>query len=285
MSAFDPNPTDRRGASVSLRDRLGVDIGTSLSPDAGVEWAADNDVHYVDFCLDNTDLDPDAFDEERTAEIRSVCDRNDIHLGLHTLSAVNMAETSPIVSDAIDEYMRAYIDIADRVGAEWIIVHGGYHFTSDVEARIEAAIDRLRRAAEYAEGTDTRLLLENHNWEPDDAEVHYIPAELHECERYFSELPSEVGWAFNPPHAHLRPEGIPGFIDALDVDRCGEVRLNDNRGEAEEHLAPGEGTIDFEDMFERLEEDAGYTGHYSLAWGTLEDRLDGRDYFLDIAGD
>lgn len=271
---------------MSLRDRIGMDLGTSYSIAEGVAWAAEHDVHYVDFCLDNTDLDPAVYDEDRVAAIRSTCEENDVHVGLHTLSSVNVAETSPIVGEAVADYLGAYLDIAERVGAEWVVVHGGYHqsygFDPGVEARIDTAIDRLDRLASDAEGTGTRLLLENHNAEPPDAEMHYIPATLAETEQYFDRLPEAVGWAFNPPHANLQPEGIDGFLDALDAGRCGEVRLNDNRGDVEEHLALGEGTIDFESLLGRLEAHDGFTGHYTIAVGTPEEMLEGREYLLDV---
>ena len=57
--------------------------------------------------------------------------------------------------------MRAYIDLAGKVGAGWIIVHGGYHFTACRELRMQASIDRLRRIADYAESQNVLLLLEN----------------------------------------------------------------------------------------------------------------------------
>jgi len=31
---------------------------------------------------------------------------------------------------AADEYLQAYIDMATRLDAEWIVVHAGFHFTS-----------------------------------------------------------------------------------------------------------------------------------------------------------
>lgn len=279
---------ETRGSDMSLRERIGVDLGTQFSIRDGVKWAAENDVHYVDICLDETDLDPAAYDEDRAGEIRSICEQHDVHLGLHTLSSVNVAETSPVVGDGVVDYLRAYVDIAERVGAEWLVVHGGYHqsygFDPGVDARIETAIDRIEDLATYAEGTGVQILLENHNKEPPEAEMHYIPTTLEETERYFSELSPAVGWAFNPPHANLQPEGIFGFIDALDVGRCGEVRLNDNRGDQEEHLHLGEGNIDFEALMERLEDVEGYDGHYTIAVGTPEEMLEDREFLLEAAG-
>ncbi len=51
----------------------------------------------------------------------------------------------------------------------------------------------------------------------------------------------------------------------------------------EEHLRPGEGTIDFARMFRRLE-DAGYRGHYMLAFGSPDDLLRGRAHLVRASG-
>ena len=90
-----------------------------------------------------------------------------IKLGLHTLSAVNIAETSPFVTKAADEYLAAYLDAAQHLGAGWIVVHGGYHFGSDKKVRMDAAVARIARAAKAAEKKKVKLLLENLNPEPE----------------------------------------------------------------------------------------------------------------------
>ena len=74
------------------------------------------------------------------------------------------------------------------------------------------------------------------------------------------------------------PEGIDGFLDAFGITRIGEVRLADNLGDREVHLNPGQGNIDFAALFQRLEV-SGYQHHYMMAFGSLADKLVGRDYF------
>jgi sugar phosphate isomerase/epimerase len=271
---------------MTLRDRIGVDLGGRRAVEEALAWAGAHGVHYVDVGLDGAPEHPnapDAWPDARVAAVREACARHGIHLGLHTLSGVNVAETSPFVAEGVDRYLRAYVDLAVRLGAEWIVVHGGFHF-GDREVRLAASLDRLARLVEHAERAGARLLLENLNREPDDAEVHYLAFSIEECRRYFGRLASpHLGWAFTVNHAHLVPEGIDGFLDAMDLGRCGEVRLADNRGDKEQHLRPGEGTIDFGRMFRRLE-GAGYRGHYMLAFGTPDDMLAGREILVRAAG-
>ena len=261
---------------MSLKNRIGVDLGRMISAEEAIAWAAANDVAYVESQID---LAPNALATmaTRAPAIRAAHERAGVHFGLHTLSGVNIAEVSPFLCDAADAYLKAYIDIAALTGAEWVVVHAGYHFTADYQMRLEAGLERLKRACGHAEAKNVQLLLENPNREPDDAEVHYLGATIEECHYYFGNLTSHnLSWSFTVNHAHLYPEGIDGFVDALGIDRLVEVRLADCRGTVEEHLRPGEGTIDFGAMFKRLET-AGFTGFYMNNFGSLDDMLVGRD--------
>ncbi len=254
-------------------DRIGVDVGVRLPLEGAVQWAVDEGVTYVDVRPTDEILESGGLDDETESKLVETIADDGISLGLHTLSAINTAAYSPYVADGVEQYLEAFVDLADRLNADRIIVHAGYHFTSDEDARRRASMDRLARLAEYAAARDVKLLLENMNPEPADAEVHYLCSELDDCKRYFETLLSEtVAWAFNPPHANLHPTGVHGYLDELDLGVCGEVRLNDNRGIKEEHLPIGEGNIDFERLFDTLERRQ-YDGHYMLAFGTLEQML------------
>jgi sugar phosphate isomerase/epimerase len=265
----------------SMKERIGVDLGNRMKTEESLNWAGENGFFYVNTGLDNPENSYASMTAERIAGIRKLLDQHEIRLGLHTLSGVNTAETSPFVSEATDEYLKAYVDIAPSLGATWIIVHAGYHFTKDLERRKIAARDRLQRIADHAEKKGVRLLLENMNPEPKDAEVKYLGHDIEECKFFFETIQSPAfGWSYTVNHAHMLPEGIRGFTASFDLDTCGEIRLADNRGEIEEHLFPGEGTIDWADVFESIE-GAGYRGHYMLAFGDADDMRRGRDWLLN----
>ena len=173
---------------MGFKDRIGIDLGRSLALEDGIAWAVRNGVFYFDA---QTDIAPnvmESFSEARCAAIAEACTQHGLHLGLHTLSAVNIAEISPFLREAADQYLRAYIDLAARLQAEWVVVHGGYHFTSDVRLRRQASIDRLKRAVEYAEKRSVMLLLENLNGEPERAEVHYMPDTLEDTVYFFERI-------------------------------------------------------------------------------------------------
>ncbi len=259
-------------------DRIGYDAGATRLEGA-LAVAAERGFHYLDFSADTGPNRVDNWPEDRLRSARSLMDTHEIAVTVHTASSVNVAEFAPHVGEAVDAYLRSNIDLARRITAHGVVVHGGMHFSSAFEARMEAARDRLIRATDYAENSGVNLFFENLNREPDDAEVHYLGHNVEECRYFFDAINSHrFGWAFTVNHANLTPEGIDGFIAALDVSRIGEVRLADNTGDVEIHMVPGQGNIDFPAMFSSLES-AGYRGYYSMAFGSLDDKLASRELF------
>jgi len=271
---------------MDLKDRIGIDLGRRIRLEEGIEWAARNGVRSIDVQLDIGTNALDTFDAARAAGVRAACDKHGIHLGLHTLSAVNVAEYSPYVRDAVDQYLQGYMDVSKLLGADWIVVHAGYHFGSDKPARMHAGLERLKRAADYARKVGATLLLENLNKEPEDAEIHYLAHSVEEWQYYIDGITSpSLRLSFTVNHAHLTPEGIDGFIDALDFSRVAEIRLADCfRLGKEVHLKPGAGDLDFAHMFTRVE-GKGFTGHYTNAFGSLDDMLAARDYLAARAAE
>jgi sugar phosphate isomerase/epimerase len=139
--------------------------------------------------------------------------------------------------------------------------------------------------AAYAEKKKALVLLENLNKEPTDAEVHYLAHTVEEWRYYWDIDSPSFRLSFTVNHAHLVPEGIAGFADALDFTRVGEVRLADClRNGHEVHLKPGAGDIDWGDTFKRIE-GRGYRGHYTNAFGTLDDMLQARDWLVAKAAE
>jgi sugar phosphate isomerase/epimerase len=269
---------------MSLKDRIGIDVGRKLPLEEALAWAAAHEVRFVDVQLDTGANALGTIDAGRATRLRASAERHGIHLGLHTASAVNVAEYAPYVGDAVERYLRTYVDAAGLLGAEWIVMHAGFHFTSDRDERMRAGLERPQRVVAYAEEKGALILLENLNKEPAEAEVHYLAHTLEEWRFYFERIQSAAfRLSFTVNHAHLVPEGIPGFVAAVDFARVEEVRLADCwRNGFEVHLAPGKGDIDFADTFRRIER-AGFSGHYMNAFGSLDDMLKGRDELVRLA--
>src|SRR5438105_15101453 len=116
---------------MTFRDRIGIDLGRRIRLEEGIEWAGKHGVRYIDIQLDTAANALPTFDDVRARNVRALAERHEVAIGLHTLSAVNVAEYSPYVADAVDTYLRGYVDVYGKIGASWIVVHAGYHFTQD----------------------------------------------------------------------------------------------------------------------------------------------------------
>jgi sugar phosphate isomerase/epimerase len=263
-----------------LRHRLGCRPGGACLED-GLEWAIRHDFHNLEFCADYGEDALPNWTNQRMSSVRRTCAKHGLRLTIHTLSAVNVAEFSPFLSDAVDRYLAANIDLAASLDAS-VIVHAGLHFSHQLELRREASLEHLRRAVAHAEQKGVKVLLENLNLEPDAAEVHYLGHSITEMRHCFDALRSaNLEWAFVPNHAHLLPEGFDGFLDAFGTARMGMVLVADCRGTVEEHLPPGQGTLDFRRLFSRLD-DLGFRGPVILTFGDREEKIAGRERILDL---
>ena len=263
-----------------MMNRFGFDV-SGQPIEQLIRWAAQNSFYYIDFQADLPPNDIASFDATRVRAVRDLCETHNIAIGIHTSSAINSAEYVPIMAEAVDEYLFANLDLAARLGCGWLIGHGGYHF-GDIPRRRERAVERMKRLVDKAEQADVPIFFENHNKEPEYAEIHYIPHNVEETHWFFDAIQSPYfKWAFNVAHGHLVPEGWEGFLDAFGVENIGQVRLNDNTGDYEIHLVPGEGTIDFEALFARLKAD-GYSGWFSLGFGNDADKVRVRDWFATL---
>jgi sugar phosphate isomerase/epimerase len=267
----------------NLKYRFGTGAGGPTLED-GLAWLADNDFHQTDFNADHGANALSQWPDERVRKVRDLCARHDIHLGIHTLSAVNVSDFSPYMSEAVDDYLRANIDLGQRLGVERVIVHGGLHQSSELDLRKKASVEHLTRATRHADSAGVTLLLENLNHEPDDAELHYMGHSIDELQMYFQAIQSpNFGWALSANHTHLMPMDYSGFIDALGIGRVGLILTADNRGTIEEHLVPGAGNFDFAGLYRRLDQE-GYAGPFMLTFGNRAEKLAGREYLLRQAG-
>jgi sugar phosphate isomerase/epimerase len=269
-------------SDLDLKYRLGTGPGGPNLED-GLAWAAANDFHFLDFGADYGANALSTWTPERIRSVRGYCEQHDLHLGIHTLSGVNVAEFSPYMSEAVDAYIRANVDLGRQLGVDHVITHAGLHQSSELEQRKAASLSHLQRAASYASSVGVTLLLENLNVEPPEAEVHYMGHSIDELREYWDAIPAEgLKWGFSANHTHLLPGDFDAFLDAFGVSRIGLVLVADNRGQYEEHLLPGQGTMDFARLFHRLEGD-GYRGPYMLTFGNREQKIAGRQYLLDKA--
>jgi sugar phosphate isomerase/epimerase len=102
---------------MTLLNRVGIDFDRRMPMEKTIDWAAAHDVRLIDIQLDTGANRVIDIDDARASAIRAKVEKGGVTLRLHTLSAVNVAEYSPFLSEAVDDYMRASIDVAPKLGA------------------------------------------------------------------------------------------------------------------------------------------------------------------------
>lgn len=265
-------------------ERVGLAARFACSPygptvEDDVRWCAEHGFPVSAFM---TDAGPNGlleWSDHRVARIRRLCADSGVRLLLHTLSGVNVAEFVPHMTEAVDAYLLANIELAAKLEAD-VIVHAGMHFSERIDVRTRASLEHIATAVRRAEAVGVRLLLENMNRGPAEAEVHYVGCTSAELRPFFDAITSpNLLWAFSANHAHLAAEDWSGFLDALGTARLGVVMMADCHGTVEEHLWPGQGTLDFGALIARLER-SGYDGSYFLTFGPKDALLAGRDHIV-----
>jgi len=137
--------------------------------------------------------------------------------------------------DAMDEIKRA-LETAELIPFQNLVVHLGEREDGWSPRSIEHAITALEHLGAFASPLGVRILVENLTSEPTSPEHLINILEIGHLDR--------VGVTLDLGHAHLTV-GVPQAIATLGK-RIAAVHVHDNHGLTDEHLWPGDGTIDWD---------------------------------------
>jgi sugar phosphate isomerase/epimerase len=174
----------------------------------------------------------------------------------HTAPTLNLIGTNKGERiEAMDEVKRA-LESAEQIPFRSCVLHLGLKDDHWDTRSLDASLTAIEHLHAFAAPLGVRLLLENLT---NDVTT---PAHLLEIVR--SGHFDTAGFCLDLGHAHLA-EGVPATRDtaaktgidvAFDVfgDRLAELHIHDNHGTRDEHCWPGEGTIDWAAVKERVAE-------------------------------
>ena len=136
---------------------------------------------------------------------------------------------------AVDEIKRA-LEIAELVPFRYMIQHLGATGQEFDERRVEAAFSSLEELRVFASQRGVELLLEN------------TPNELATAERlnhFLAVTHLNLNYCFDVGHAHMS-EGIRAEFEMM-KDRIRSTHIHDNDGHEDQHLFPGQGSINWKE--------------------------------------
>jgi sugar phosphate isomerase/epimerase len=142
---------------------------------------------------------------------------------------------------AMDEIKRA-IEVAEHAPFQFLVQHVGVGGESSSGQKIEAAMTSLEHLRAFAKPLGVQVVVEN------------IPNDLSTPEGLLELLRTghftDIGVCLDVGHAHMSP-GVTHALEAL-KDLIRTTHIHDNHGERDEHLWPGNGTIDWKQTIELL---------------------------------
>ncbi|MFZ3214321.1 MAG: sugar phosphate isomerase/epimerase family protein [Terriglobales bacterium] len=143
--------------------------------------------------------------------------------------------------EAMDEIKRA-IEVAEQLPFRFLVQHVGTSGEDGDPRKSEAAMTSIEHLKAFAKPLGVTLLLEN------------IPNELSTPERLVELIHNahfdDVGVCFDVGHAHIMG-GVPQAF-ALLKPLVRSTHVHDNAGLSDDHLWPGDGTVNWEETMNLL---------------------------------
>lgn len=190
-------------------------------------------------------------------------DPEDVQRAQHALAASGMQASAvhapfsasdenlaaPDESDRIRavEKTRECIIAAARLGASVVVVHPGVNMgeNPDVPGMIARSVESIRHLATAAEANGVRIAVES-------LPPSYLGGRIDQLREIVDGVESDaVGVCLDTGHAHLGGD-VAEWIHALGR-RIIAIHMHDNDGTGDQHLPPGEGSIDWPRVAEALQ--------------------------------
>lgn len=143
--------------------------------------------------------------------------------------------------DAMDEIKRA-LESAEHIPLRYLVMHLGDRSDTWSPRSIEYSLTALEHLGAFAGPLGVRLLVENILNEPTTPEHLQLILQMGHLDN--------VGVCLDLGHAHISP----GIQEAMGIlgDRIVSLHVHDNHGVRDEHLWPGEGTIQWPGVMDSL---------------------------------
>ncbi len=145
--------------------------------------------------------------------------------------------------DAMDEIKRA-LEAAEHIRFTKLVVHLGEKFDSWSLRTMEYATTALEHLGAFAKPLGVRVLVENLTSDATTPEHLMMVLEMAHL--------NQIDVCLDLGHAHI----APGIAESIGIfgKRIAQVHVHDNHGLKDEHLWPGDGTIDWPSAIEALKQ-------------------------------
>lgn len=210
---------------------------------------ADHGAEAVEIFIDGPQWDDK---EEGYAAVKDILDSFPFEYSVHgPMFDLNLTSESSAVRQTTMKEFKKTIEIASEIKAKHVIVDPGICMFEifDKEQAKKRAFESIKELQQHAIKFQQPIAIEN---------MGQNGTELFDQEEYCTLLdhfPDKdmLGLVLDTGHAHINGWDIPEVIRQT-KDHLLAIHINDNKGTIDNHLAIGDGTIDWEPVFEALQE-------------------------------
>ena len=240
----------------------------------GLRFAVENGFDWFELALDW----PQNFNLDRRTreEIRKFCLQCGLKLVIHTAYYLPTASPIPEIKEAVVTNITKAVDLAISVGSDRITVHPGTQDMPQIAGKVcmESLLENLRRFVDIGQRRGVHICLENFP-----GECSALCDSLDEFQYVLSSIDG-ITATLDVGHANTTDQSVENYLTALQ-GYIMDMHVHDNRGETDEHMCPGEGTLDFLALLSECKA-VGYNGPFILELFPRKNILKGRDAFLRL---
>lgn len=220
------------------------------------EVANQSGISHIEIDLIKEHSYVETFSAKRISDINKLAKKYKISVSLHIPYTINPSDTIPMIRNANVEYFKKCILLAHKLNATHITTHIGYcNGLPSWDWMRKQALDRLvlslSEVLPICKKYKVYLALENVNPMPKDSEFFYLGDNISDLEYLYNQLKSPfLKLCLDTGHANTN-EGPVQYLKKFG-DKLVSIHVHDNKGKYDEHLAIGEGTIDWKNFANEL---------------------------------
>ncbi|MCS7263508.1 MAG: sugar phosphate isomerase/epimerase [Armatimonadetes bacterium] len=228
-------------------------------PEDYLDFAVEHGFEHMEIDLFGPQQWLGRFHSNRILSLRRQLEERGLTVSFHAPYTLNLADFVPEIRAANVRYVERLLNVACELGAKWATVHPGYGIgIPTLEWVRSKAVDGLKHSLDrllpIAEKLQVPIALENLNPSQPKSEIVFLLDSVKEVNQLLNEYDSPaLKICLDVGHAEVA-DGFPAFWSAV-KGRCVAMHIHDNDCHIDLHLVPGNGSINWREIFAILRKD------------------------------
>lgn len=203
--------------------------------------------------------------DDRIEEIRALLDELDLEISNFIPAQfrypTNLASTDELIRNNSVNYIKHNVDVAEKLSSPYVSICPGYSMYGDKPNEAMAALEKsISEIIEYAKNYKTMIIIEPAHYMETDL-IMTVKDAVNLIEKFGKD---RLGLCVDTGHLHVNKESFDTYD--LTKDYIVHYHIDDNFGISDDHLVPGEGSIDFVTFLESLKNNM-YRGYLAVELG------------------